>query len=61
MTADGPTVVVVGAGYEGKRRCYERLAALGARLVIVEEPGHWSESLARADRRGTVGRCAVQR
>jgi len=46
MTADGPTVVVVGAGYEGKRRCYERLAALGARLVIVDEPGHWSESLA---------------
>jgi biotin carboxylase len=46
VTIDGPTVVVVGAGYEGKRRCYERLAALGARLVIVDEPGHWSESLA---------------
>ena len=46
MTIDGPTVVVVGAGYEGKRRYYERLARLGARLVIVEEPGHWSESLA---------------
>jgi len=39
-------VIVVGAGYEGKRRCYERLAAVGARLVIVDEPGHWSESLA---------------
>ena len=47
MTADGPTVVVVGAGYEGKRRYYERLAALGARLVIVDEPGHWSETLAQ--------------
>jgi len=46
MTIGGPTVVVVGAGYEGKRRCYERLAALGARLVLVDEPGHWSESLA---------------
>jgi biotin carboxylase len=45
MIAGGPTVVVVGAGYEGKRRCYERLARLGARLVIVDEPGHWSESL----------------
>jgi biotin carboxylase len=45
MTSDRPTVVVVGAGYEGKRRCYERLAALGARLVIVDEPGHWSQSL----------------
>ncbi|WP_025735255.1 ATP-grasp domain-containing protein [Mycobacterium genavense] len=46
MSLDGPTVVVVGAGYEGKRRCYERLVELGARLVIVDEPGHWSESLA---------------
>lgn len=46
MTIDRPTVVVVGAGYEGKRRYYQRLAGLGARLVIVDEPGHWSESLA---------------
>ena len=46
MTTGGPTVVVVGAGYEGKRHYYERLAALGARLVIVDEPGHWSQALA---------------
>jgi len=46
MSTGGPTVVVVGAGYEGKRRYYQRLAALGARLVIVDEPGHWSQSLA---------------
>jgi biotin carboxylase len=46
MTTGGPTVVVVGAGYQGKRRYYQRLAGLGARLVIVDEPGHWSESLA---------------
>ena len=46
MTIGKPTVVVVGVGYEGKRRYYERLAALGARQVLVEEPGHWSESLA---------------
>jgi carnosine synthase len=45
MTIGEPTVVVIGAGYEGKRRCYARLATLGARLVIVDEPGHWSESL----------------
>jgi len=45
MTIGGPTVVVIGAGYEGKRRCYQRLARLGARLVIVDEPGHWSRSL----------------
>jgi biotin carboxylase len=46
VTTGEPTVVVVGAGYEGKRRYYDRLAELGARLVIVDEPGHWSESLA---------------
>ena len=53
MTAGGPTVVVIGAGYEGKRHYYERLADLGARLVIVDEPGHWSESLA-AEIKGTT-------
>jgi biotin carboxylase/MFS family permease len=42
----GATVVVVGAGYPGKRRIYERMAQLGARLVIVDERGHWSERLA---------------
>lgn len=46
MSTGGPTVVIVGAGYEGKRRYYQRLAGLGARPVIVDEPGHWSESLA---------------
>ena len=45
VTIDGPTVVIVSAGYEGKRRCYDRIAGLGAHLVIVDEPGHWSESL----------------
>jgi biotin carboxylase len=39
------TVLVVGAGYPGKRACYERLAELGAKLVIADEAGHWSESL----------------
>jgi biotin carboxylase len=46
VTTGGPTVVVVGAGYQGKRRYYQHLAGLGARLVIVDEPGHWSQSLA---------------
>lgn len=45
MTVDGAAVVVVGAGYPGKRRIYERLAGLGARLVILDEPGHWSQQL----------------
>ena len=45
MTVDGATVVVVGAGYPGKRRIYERMAELGAQLVIVDESGHWSQQL----------------
>ena len=45
MSVEGATVVVVSAGYLGKRRAYLRMAELGARLVIVDEPGHWSESL----------------
>ena len=42
---DGATVVVIGAGYTGKRRALSKMAELGARLVVVDEPGHWSESL----------------
>jgi carnosine synthase len=45
MSTAGRTVLVVGAGNEGKRRYYQRLAGLGARLVIADEPGHWSQSL----------------
>ena len=45
MTVGGATVVVVGAGYSGKRGVYRRIADLGAQLVIVDEPGHWSEAL----------------
>ncbi len=44
-SVDGATVVVIGAGYSGKRRAHARMAALGARLVIVDEPGHWSAAL----------------
>ena len=45
MTVDGATAVVVGAGYPGKRRVYERMVELGARVVIVDEAGHWSRRL----------------
>ena len=41
----GANVAVIGAGGRGKRRLYERIAELGARVVIVDEPGHWSEVL----------------
>jgi len=46
MSFDGACVAVVGAGYAGKRRAHERLTELGARVFILEEPGHWAESLA---------------
>ena len=45
VTVGGATVVVVGAGYPGKRHIYEHLAELGARLVMVDEADHWSEQL----------------
>lgn len=45
VTVGGATVVVIGAGYPGKRRIYARMAKLGARVVIVDEPGHWSQQL----------------
>ncbi len=45
MSLGGATVVVVGAGYEGKRRALARVRSLGVRLVVVDEPGHWSAGL----------------
>ena len=46
MTVEGATTVVVGAGYPAKRRIYERMHDLGARVVVVDEAGHWSRQLA---------------
>ena len=45
MIAQGSTVLVVGAGSSSKRRFYDRLQQLGARLVVADEPGHWSAAL----------------
>lgn len=45
MTPRGASVVVIGAGYPGKRQIHDRVKALGVHLVIVDEPGHWSMSL----------------
>ena len=44
----GRTIALVRAGYEGKRMQYERMAELGVRIVVLDEPGHWSESLVEA-------------
>jgi biotin carboxylase len=45
VSIEGKTLAVISAGYLGKRRSYVRLAELGARLVVLEEPGHWSSAL----------------
>jgi biotin carboxylase len=44
-TVAGRTIALVRAGYEGKRLQYARMAELGVRIVLLDEPGHWSESL----------------
>ena len=43
--AKSPVVCIVGAGYAGKMRLYRRMVELGARLVVVDEPEHWSQQL----------------
>ena len=45
MSVDGSVVAVISGGYEGKRPIHVRMAELGARLVILDEAGHWSQSL----------------
>jgi carnosine synthase len=45
MTGLDATVAVIGVGYEGKRSIMTRMADLGVRLVLVDEPGHWSGAL----------------
>jgi carnosine synthase len=44
-TPTGATVAVIGTGYGRKRAAYARMAELGARVVLLDEPGHWSQSL----------------
>jgi len=43
--AKGSTMVFVGAGLPGKRFTFERAAALGIKVVIVEHPDSWSKVL----------------
>jgi biotin carboxylase len=39
----GTTIAVLGVGYPNKRFIYERAAELGVRLILIDQPGHWSE------------------
>jgi len=43
--ARGATIIFVGAGLPGKRFTFERAAALGIKVVIIEHPDSWSSSL----------------
>jgi len=41
----GAVVVIICAGYSGKRFIYERAKELGVRLVIIDGPDSWSQTL----------------
>lgn len=41
----GAVVVIMCAGYSGKRFIYERAKELGVRLVIIDGPDSWSQTL----------------
>lgn len=43
--ACGATIVFVSAGLPGKRFTFERAAALGLKVVIIDHPDSWSRSL----------------
>ncbi len=41
----GAVVVIICAGYSGKRFIYERAKELGVRLVIIDGPDSWAQTL----------------
>jgi carnosine synthase len=41
----GAVVVIICAGYSGKRFIYERAKELGVRIVIIDGPDSWSQTL----------------
>lgn len=45
--ARGATLVVVTAGLPGKRFTFEKLAAMGIKVVIIEHHDSWSQSLVK--------------
>lgn len=61
----GKRIVVVGAGYEGKRFTFERAKELGVKVVLVDRPGSWAKDLVdehiELDARVLDGSGAVER
>src|SRR5829696_1516390 len=43
----GRRILIVQPAYAGKRAYYERARELGIKLVLLDEPGHWSRELVR--------------
>jgi carnosine synthase len=42
----GKRIILVGAGYPGKRFFFERAKELGIRITLVDKPGSWAKDLA---------------
>ena len=41
----GKRIVIVGAGYEGKRFIFERAKELGVKIVLIDKPTTWAKDL----------------
>jgi carnosine synthase len=41
----GKRIVIVGAGYEGKRFVFERARELGVKIILIDKPTTWAKDL----------------
>ena len=41
----GKRIVIVGAGYEGKRFIFERAKELGVKIILIDKPATWAKDL----------------
>ena len=41
----GKRIVIVGAGYEGKRFVFERAKELGVKIILIDKPTTWAKDL----------------
>ncbi len=41
----GKRIVIVGAGYEGKRFIFERARELGVKIILIDKPTTWAKDL----------------